>query len=95
MSGANEYYSSKDESGGYDYDKYGEGSGDLFTSANLAEMKRLEEALLGNEEACIAKDEDEQSKCDGKDLSGGLAVSMSNCIGTTVSTCTQAICRCL
>ena len=62
MSGANEYYSSKDESGGYDYDKYGEGAGDLFTSANLAEMKRLEAALLGNEEACIAKDKDEQSK---------------------------------
>ena len=85
VSGSNPYYTSKDDTTAYTYDKYDLGAGDLFAAENLAEVKRLEASLLENEEACIAKDEDEQSKCDGKDLSGGFAESMSACIGKTVT----------
>jgi hypothetical protein len=85
VAGSNSYYTQKDDTTSTEYDKYDQGAGDLFTAQNLAEVKRLDAALIENQEACIAKDEDDQSKCDSVDLSGGLAESMANCIGTTVN----------
>ena len=85
VAGINPYYTQKDDTTSTEYDKYDQGAGDLFTAKNLAEVKRLDAALIQNQEACIAKDEDDQSKCDSADLSGGLAESMANCIGATVN----------
>ena len=84
VSGDNKYYAGKDGDS-YEYDKYDAGAGDLLTRENLLEMKRLEAALLENEEACIAKDEDDAAACAAADLSGGFAASMSACIGKEVT----------
>ena len=74
VSGDNKYYADR-HGDAYEYDKYDAGAGDLFTSENLLEIKRLEALLLENEEACIAKDEDDAAACAAADLSGGFEVS--------------------
>ena len=89
VAGANPYYATKDPAKfGGEYDKYGDGPGDLFTEANLAEVKRLEDVMIANEEACIAKDADDSGavlQCAAADMSGGFAASMASCIGREVT----------
>ena len=79
VSGPNIYYGDVD-----DADKYDEGPGDLFSEANMKEMKRLEGALLANPESCDAFDDDDTAACNAKDISGDLEASIESCLGIDV-----------